>query len=473
MGLQQGFDWQGVAIGAIGAGVTSGLGAAAAAAGGAGTLASIGRGLDTIGLAGRAAVGNALTQGISVAIGLQSSFSWGDVAISAVAAPIADAVGNEVGGVFSGTGASNFANSFTAGVTGSLVRGAFRGKIDTASILADAFGNALGNSIVDGLIGPAIEEFHPTAKRIGGQESELRQGPAMVGSADAPLHNNPAGESFSGAGASLAAAAMTNGSGYEAIENVVTTAQSWRAREEDHYWREQSAYYNAFGRFLSEDDATQSATDLYQQDVRDRFAAIRDRNDAILLDGFSPIGPAKSLVAGSLNLAVKAGGGALSTLALPWGVDSALGVQSWVSGARVEADSPFADMVARDLAPSIDRGRTWLEDTIGIGATVTLGATAEFALDVLALMPALSNARRLNTLSERPLQSVDNQLNSFRSGRSTTGVEQFDQLFSESPQASKMINALERRGVTVIGDAKLLDPRAAGHVAQVDGRLTL
>jgi HYD1 signature containing ADP-ribosyltransferase len=110
-------------------------------------------------VAGRAAIGNALTQGLGVATGLQSSFSWRDVAVSAVAAPIAQKAGSLVDGAFEGTrfaggDIARFASGFAGGVSGSLVRGALGGKIDFTSVIADAFGNALGNSLVDKVSAP-------------------------------------------------------------------------------------------------------------------------------------------------------------------------------------------------------------------------------------------------------------------------------------------------------------------------------
>jgi hypothetical protein len=77
-----------VALGAIGGGVSAGL---------AGTpLAKIG-GLR--GAAENAAVSSALTQGIGVLTGVQHSFSWRDVAISAVASSAGYTVGNYVQGI--------------------------------------------------------------------------------------------------------------------------------------------------------------------------------------------------------------------------------------------------------------------------------------------------------------------------------------------------------------------------------------
>jgi hypothetical protein len=54
-----------------------------------------------------------------------------------------------------------------------------------------------------------------------------------------------------------------------------------------------------------------------------------------------------------------------------------------------------------------------------------------------------------------------------------TGVPEFDQLFSNSPQAGKMLDALARRGVNVVDDASRLDPGVAAQVFPENGQLTL
>ena len=195
MGMQDRFDWKGVALGAIGAGVTSGIGAAGAAfeAGRTGALASIGRGLNNIGTMGQAAVRSALTQGISVATGLQSSFSWRDVAISAVAAPIASQAGQLASSI---PIVGGFAGRFASGVAGSYVRRAFGGRMDTATILADAFGNTLGQGIVD-LMQPG-EELTPHERRMRAEDRSRSRTNSGGGEwvppepvIESPLDNNP------------------------------------------------------------------------------------------------------------------------------------------------------------------------------------------------------------------------------------------------------------------------------------------
>ncbi|WP_431256724.1 LysM peptidoglycan-binding domain-containing protein [Roseateles chitinivorans] len=105
LGMQSGFSWKQVGIGAIGGAVSAGIGPAA--------------GMAPMEMAWRAALSNALTQGIGVVTGLQDSFSWRSVAIAAVAAPVADQVGKAFG-----TAASSMQLSTEATRIGqALVRG--------------------------------------------------------------------------------------------------------------------------------------------------------------------------------------------------------------------------------------------------------------------------------------------------------------------------------------------------------------
>ncbi|MES2350342.1 MAG: DUF4214 domain-containing protein, partial [Pseudomonadota bacterium] len=148
IGTQHGFSWSQVALSAIGGGVSGGM-TALTADGGA--LSSIGDS-SWQSAAARAALSNAVSQGIGVVTGLQPSFSWRGVVASAAGG----AVGNEVGGalaqnnVFSALSenaarvAVASVSGFSAGLTTSVLRG---GKIAVAQIATDAFGNALGESL--------------------------------------------------------------------------------------------------------------------------------------------------------------------------------------------------------------------------------------------------------------------------------------------------------------------------------------
>ena len=143
--------------------MTAGLGALATFAGAIKDLPAFAQAAVT------GAAGSALTQGIAVATGLQGSFSWREVAISAVAAPVAQSAGKLAAGI---PGIGGFASNFASGVAGSYVRRAFGGKIDTATILADAFGNALGNSIVDRI---TPRQAATAASEAGASSDELQE----------------------------------------------------------------------------------------------------------------------------------------------------------------------------------------------------------------------------------------------------------------------------------------------------------
>jgi YD repeat-containing protein len=167
LGMQQGFDWKGVALGAIGAGVTAGLGASGAFARAVGTIS---QGNTYAAAAINAVAGNSITQGIAVATGLQSSFSWRDVAISAVAAPVAAFASAQAGRALSGAtaGVADFGQRVAGSIAGSVVRRQFGGKVDAATIIADAFGNALGDAIVDKMqpIGLTADQYDEMNRQI-------------------------------------------------------------------------------------------------------------------------------------------------------------------------------------------------------------------------------------------------------------------------------------------------------------------
>ncbi|UZW62168.1 hypothetical protein [Lysobacter enzymogenes] len=161
-GVQEKFDWKGVAMSAVGAGVTAGLGASS----------SLGSALDKIGAAtggfGRAiasgAVNSAITDGLGSALGI-GSFSWKEVAISAVSAGAGYAVGQGIGRLQYGaagwaslteqskandvfkTGVRNFVSGTSAGTIGAIARGNLSDAVLT-SVGLDALGATIGNGIV-------------------------------------------------------------------------------------------------------------------------------------------------------------------------------------------------------------------------------------------------------------------------------------------------------------------------------------
>ncbi len=173
LGIVDGFDWKGVALAAISGGVGGGMS----------SLASGGSALSGSGIGAtmaRAAIGNAMTQGIAVVTGLQDKFSWTSVAASAVGAGVGAAlndsimgtqiegptlpgqtlgrVGGLVGDMGGGQGAQIFGASlkgFAAGVSTAVARG---GRVAVTQIATDAFGNALGESWGESLKAQSAQE---------------------------------------------------------------------------------------------------------------------------------------------------------------------------------------------------------------------------------------------------------------------------------------------------------------------------
>ena len=136
IGAQDGFNWTSVAAAALTGGVLKGT-----------PLGDVTHGGTSFGqMAIQGAVNSSVSQGVNIALGLQDKFSWREVAVSAVAAPIAGEVTQRTEKF------GQFISGFATGTTSALVRGAIGGKVDVQSVLADAFGNALGNSIVDSMV---------------------------------------------------------------------------------------------------------------------------------------------------------------------------------------------------------------------------------------------------------------------------------------------------------------------------------
>lgn len=151
IGQQDQFNWDQVALSAVGAAVASGVGAAAAGT----SLAGGGTGATNwAALVARAAIGSTVSQGLEMSMGLQHSFSWAEVAAAAgsglAGAAAGEAANSAMGydaqrgfdfgkSVISGTAAG-----IASGTTTAVMRG---GRVQIAQVATDAFGNALGQSL--------------------------------------------------------------------------------------------------------------------------------------------------------------------------------------------------------------------------------------------------------------------------------------------------------------------------------------
>jgi hypothetical protein len=155
-GLQDKFSWKSVALAGISGGVGAGLGGFAPFGSGTGTVTQIANGV------ARGALGNVVTQGVSVATGLQSKFDWTGVAVGAVVGGVSAGVGGAlVKAGLGGPGATNLANGangLISGVAGAIAGATTRSLItgtdfgdNILAALPDVIGSTIGNLVAGGI----------------------------------------------------------------------------------------------------------------------------------------------------------------------------------------------------------------------------------------------------------------------------------------------------------------------------------
>ncbi|MGF6696601.1 YD repeat-containing protein [Paraburkholderia sp. MM5496-R1] len=172
-GEQHGFDWKGMAIGAV----SAGIGAAAAPATSFWTAAAQG------------AVRSAATQGMALAVGAQRGFDWKGMAASAVASGVGFQaartinvggsnlgfnMGSDPGRFVTGMGAG-----IAAGAASTIVRGGSLGR-NVGAITMDAIASTIGNLVVDQVQAGSVGKTDTTAQRvqeaIGGMNAQVLPG---------------------------------------------------------------------------------------------------------------------------------------------------------------------------------------------------------------------------------------------------------------------------------------------------------
>ncbi|WP_234369556.1 LysM peptidoglycan-binding domain-containing protein [Paracidovorax avenae] len=156
IGAQSDFSWKGVALSALGGGISSGL-AGTQLLGGSDFGVSV----------ARAAVGNALSQGIGVVTGLQDRFDWKGVVASAAGAGVGWGMNQALGLTDANgmptnmpNGVEKFARAglsgFAAGMTAAVMRG---GRISVQQVATDAFGHALGDAVSEAMRPDPLGDF--------------------------------------------------------------------------------------------------------------------------------------------------------------------------------------------------------------------------------------------------------------------------------------------------------------------------
>jgi YD repeat-containing protein len=144
-GDQKGFDWKGVALGAVGGAISAGLPNLASNAFVNGAL--------------QGAVGGALTQGIGVATGAQHSFDWKGVAVSAIARGIGQGIDAEMLGAGYSKMDARLVGGFAGGVASAVARGGSLGR-NIGAVTMDAVASTIGNSVVDQMAATSTQKIY-------------------------------------------------------------------------------------------------------------------------------------------------------------------------------------------------------------------------------------------------------------------------------------------------------------------------
>ena len=196
IGAQDGFNWNGVALGALGGAVTAGVMNT-----GMGPTFSPGTSAFTRGVV-QGGISNTITQGVAVATGLQHSFDWRGVAAGAIAGGVFAEVGNAIGQAQYGeqgwanlnglaqdakdaalwsdigkTMARGAASGMAAGMASGLVRG---GSLRNSfpGIMQDVIASTVGNAIGLGAqVAQTMAEGAPNRARFTESVASLQENP--------------------------------------------------------------------------------------------------------------------------------------------------------------------------------------------------------------------------------------------------------------------------------------------------------
>ncbi|WP_158266337.1 HNH endonuclease [Allosphingosinicella deserti] len=152
-GIQDGFNWKGVAMSAIAGGVSAGLDKLSGVKG-LGFLDGGSIGADVA----RGAIANGVGQGLGVALQLQSKFSWAGVAAAGISAGVSGAAGRSLPGAAKSFRQASFGNQTASGFAGAISGAATRSVLTGTSfgdniiaVLPDVIASTIGNAAVRGL----------------------------------------------------------------------------------------------------------------------------------------------------------------------------------------------------------------------------------------------------------------------------------------------------------------------------------
>jgi hypothetical protein len=192
-GIQDRFDWKGVALAGLSGGIGAGLGSVSG-------LSKI-AGSQFLGDVARGAIGSALTQGVGVATGLQSKFDFAGVAAAGVGAGVGGALGRalKVQSFEINASAGNIANHALTGTAAAIANAATRSLIagtdfgdNVLAALPDVIGQTLGSLLAGAFTGPdpMSDAVHQVREREslygeldGGRQAQIAQGARLLADA--------------------------------------------------------------------------------------------------------------------------------------------------------------------------------------------------------------------------------------------------------------------------------------------------
>ena len=163
-GVQNQFNWNAVALGALGGAISGGLG---------GELPNsdsiFGENAFAAG-AVRGALSSALTQGVGVATGLQSSFSWAGVAAAGLGGGVASQVGGENWGGPQGSVGNTFISGAAGGIANAAAYSVLTGA-DFGTSLIEQLPSVIGNTIGQGIAEAEEQQSQPQTSSSGAASS--------------------------------------------------------------------------------------------------------------------------------------------------------------------------------------------------------------------------------------------------------------------------------------------------------------
>ncbi len=251
MGMQDHFSWEQVGRSAISGGVSAGVagGVNSALSNYAAQMGAVSTASTTTTAiqAGKVALSNAITQGLSVQTGLQDHFSWQGVVAaatgSALSSSVAQALNESTIGSALNPAFGNICIATVAGFTSGMVTAALNGgTVSARQVALDAFGNVLGNSLVEQNMEARVANALANAGP-GQSESDYWHSPAKT---SADQYADTYGGSVSNTGAVLKVSSQKGGE-LERLSNMELQliTENKQLKDQISYEREQDYIANS------------------------------------------------------------------------------------------------------------------------------------------------------------------------------------------------------------------------------------